>query len=811
MRVSPPMSFVAVGLFAAGALALGLSAPVAPEPAAALRFEPTWADAFQWRSIGPANMGGRITDISVYEADPTIYYVATASGGLLKTTNNGVTYEHQFDDQATVSIGAVAVAPSDPDIVWVGTGEANPRNSVSWGDGVYKSTDGGDTWQNMGLKETFQIGQVVIHPKNPDIVYIGAMGRCWGDNEQRGLFKTTDGGENWDKVLYIDEATGVIDIAMDPGNPDTLLVATWERVRDGFDTNDPAKKWGPGAALYKTTDAGGTFSKVADGLPSVYLGRMSISYHLRDPNIVYLQVDSERIGTVSEKMAYMGIVGEDADAGAKLTEITEESPAEDGGLLAGDIVIAVGDRTILSYEDLVDEISKRVAGDLMPLTVSRKRESVKVEVTLGKRDGAGEGRPFGTRLGGQRANIQNEQGPDSFERGGLYRSDNGGDSWTRVNSYNPRPMYFSRIEADPNDPDRVYICGIRFGVTEDGGETVRTNAGPGVHADQHAVWIDPSNSRHIILGCDGGLYVTYDQGQTWDHHNHMAIGQFYHVAIGPRDLYYVYGGLQDNGSWGAPNLTRTGAGLINSDWMRVGGGDGFVCLVDKDDPDQVYFESQNGGMSRINFATGERGSIRPRAPEGTRYRFNWRTPFVLSHHNSRIYYTAGNHVFRSLFKGNKLKSISPEITNTDRGSATALAESPIDEDVLYVGTDDGALWATRDGGTTWVDLFKVAIEEEKPEEEGAAEPRGVERVLQMLVRLDTDGDGIIASDDVPERLTRLFERIDTNADGSVTKEELAAFRARMGGQPPAEPPHEPEAAPQPEPIPEPEATPEAEQ
>jgi photosystem II stability/assembly factor-like uncharacterized protein len=823
MRFTGRFSSIAVTVLATSAFAAGMIAPmadsfvtavvtpaVAPDPASVLRIEPKWTDAFTWRSIGPANMGGRITDIAVYEADPTTYYVATASGGLLKTTNNGVTYEHQFDDQATVSIGAVAVAQSDPNIVWVGTGEANPRNSVSWGDGVYKSTDAGKTWKNMGLKETFQIGQLVIHPENPDVVYVGAMGRCWGENEERGLYKTTDGGETWDKVLYIDQATGVIDVAMDPSDPESLLVATWERQRDGFDTNDPAKKWGAGSGLYKTTDGGASFTKITDGLPSVYLGRMSLSYHVDDPNIVYATVDSERIGTVSEELAFLGIVGEDADAGARLTEITEESPAEEAGLQKDDIVIRVGDEPILSYEAFTDQIGKRLAGDKMTLTVSRDRESVEIEVTLGQRSDAGEGRPHGTRLGGQRPNVQDEQGPDSFERGGLYRSDNGGDSWHRVNSYNPRPMYFSRIAVDPSDSDTVWICGISFGVTEDGGETVRTNAGPGVHADQHAIWVDPNNSNHLILGCDGGLYVTYDKGKTWDHHNHMAIGQFYHVTVDPRERYMVYGGLQDNGSWGGPNMTRSGSGPINSDWFRVGGGDGFLCLVDKEDPDQIYFESQNGGMGRTNFATGARGSIRPRAPQGTRYRFNWRTPFALSHFNSRIYYTAGNHVFRSLDKGNRLKKISPEITNTDRGSATALAESPREEEVLYVGTDDGALWATRDGGATWANLFEVSAEE--PEDEKSQEPKGIERIIQSLLALDKDGDGTIAKDDVPERLAKLFGRIDSDEDGSVTKDEVDAFRARMGGgreHPTEKPTPEPAAAPAEEPPAKPAATPSA--
>jgi len=783
-RLGFPVRLIAsMCLLGSAGVAVALNS--APESAGVpLRIEASWTDAFEWRSIGPANMGGRITDLAVYEADPTTYYVATASGGLLKTTNNGVTFEHQFDDQATVSIGAVAVAQTNPDIVWVGTGESNPRNSVSWGNGVYKSVDGGASWSHMGLDESYHTGQILIHPENPDVVFVGAMGRNWGENEERGLYKTTDGGETWDKILYIDQATGVIDIAMHPADPDTMLVAAWERQRDGFDTNDPAKKWGPGSGLYKTTDGGASFTRVTDGLPGVYLGRMGIAFSRSEPDIVYMTVDSERIGTVSEKLGFMGITGEDADAGARLTSITEDGPADEAGLQEGDIVLMVGETPVLSYDGLVEEISSRQAGDKMALTVSRNRESVKIEVTLGTRsEEGGNERPFGTRLGGQSPNIQEEQGPDSHERGGLYKSYDAGTSWERVNSYNPRPMYFSKLGIDPNDPDRIYILGVSLGISDDGGKTIRTNQARGVHADHHAIWINPENSNHIVFGTDGGLYISYDKGETWDHMNHTALGQFYHVAVGPRERYFVYGGLQDNGTWGGPNLTRDGRGPINSDWIRIGGGDGFICRVDPNDPDQIYFESQNGGMGRTHLGTGERGFIRPRAERGTRYRFNWRTPFLLSPHNSKIYYTAGNHVFRSLNKGDNLKRISPEITSGDRGSATALDESPLEEGVIYVGTDDGALWATRDGGANWTNLFEVATENEgSAGGDGDARPRGANRIVAMLEDLDSDGDGRVAREDIPERMHRLFDRIDGNGDRQLNQAEMDAFSERMNAR-----------------------------
>ncbi len=315
-----------------------------------------WVETLQWRSIGPANMSGRIVSLAVHEKDPNIWWAASASGGLLKTTNNGVTFEHQFDRQNTVSIGDVQVAQSDPKIVWVGTGEANPRNSASWGDGVYKSTDGGKTWTNMGLKKSFQIGRMAIHPTNPEIVYVGALGRLWGPSEDRGLFKTTDGGKTWEKILYVDDKTGVIDLQMNPKKPDTLLVAMYERQRDGFDGNDPDKKFGPGAGVYRTTDGGKTFVKVTEGLPTCNLGRIGLSIYRKNPQHVYMVLESEKIGQQDPNTAYAGIRGEDAEVGARITEVVAKGPAEKAGLKKDDIVIAIDGKTVHSYQALLSEV-----------------------------------------------------------------------------------------------------------------------------------------------------------------------------------------------------------------------------------------------------------------------------------------------------------------------------------------------------------------------------------------------------------------------------------------------------------------------
>ncbi len=696
-------------------------------PTGAAAAEPTlpqsWVDLMQWRCIGPANMSGRITSLAISQGDPSLWWAASASGGLLKTTNNGITFEHQFDRQSTISIGDVQVAPSNPQIVWVGTGESNPRNSVSWGDGVYKSTDGGKTWKNMGLRKTFQIGRIAIHPKNPDIVYVGALGRLWGPNPERGLFKTTDGGKTWKKILYVDDKTGVIDVQMHPANPDVLLVATYERQRDGFDTNDPAKKYGAGSGLYRTTDGGKTFSKIKQGLPSGKLGRIGLCFFQKDPRHVYAVIESEAIGKLRQDFPFAGIQGRNAEAGALITNVPKKGPADKAGIRTGDIVIAVDETPIYSYADLLAAIRKAKAGDEAVWKVVRNHKGHEIKIKYEKHRHAGkrEGSPFITRLGGQPANVHEHQGEEGHEYGGVYHSEDGGATWKRINSLNPRPMYFSQIRVDPTDRNHIWVLGIPLYHSSDGGKTFQADgAGRGVHVDHHALWIDPQDGRHMILGNDGGIYVTYDRGKNWDHLNHVVISQFYHVGVGPRRRYRVYGGLQDNGSWGAPNVVRHGSGPTNADWFRVGGGDGFLCLVDPEDPDQLYIESQNGMMMRYHLKTGERGAIRPKAPKGVKYRFNWKTPFILSHHNSRIHYSAGNYVFRSLNRGRAIKAISPEITLTDKGAASALAESPLDEDVLYVGTTDGALWVTRDGGHQWKRLYPPKDPQAKPKEQKQA-------------------------------------------------------------------------------------------
>jgi photosystem II stability/assembly factor-like uncharacterized protein len=789
-------------------------------------------------------MSGRITAIAVNEADPATYYVATASGGLLKTTNNGTTFTHLFDRETTVSIGDVAVSQSDPNIVWVGTGENNPRNSASYGDGVYKSTNAGKTWQNMGLKQSFQIGRIVIHPKDPNIVYVGALGRLYGSNEERGLFKTEDGGKTWKKVLYVDEKTGVIDMRMDPNEPNSLLVGMWERKRDGFDGYfGPASSWpcpdqygpevtyGPGGGLFKSADGGKTWKKLNDeklnnGLPTVKTGRIGIDYSRKTKGLVFAIIDTEFAGKGKPvPTVYLGLsFDREKPDGAKIEESYDDGPSGKAGVKAGDVITAADGKKIANYDTLIEYIATKKPDDVVKFTIKRGDKELTIEVKLAPRPGAERPNPktistllpgfipsfgpdlplkvaslpkdgqaekagvkvgmdviavegkevtnfqeFRTELrtspkaanprkagdklkitfkegdkkldatlalepmefagggvgggraqpdpnrpyqldftvGGQQANVVKDQGKDGYQTGGVYVSKDGGEKWERVNSINPRPFYFSNIRVDPNDDKILFVLGdVSLWRSSDGGirfSEISTRTS-GVHPDQHAMWIDPRDSRHMLIGCDGGFYVTYDKGTTWDHLNIMAIGQFYHVCVDNRKPYHVYGGLQDNGSWGGPSNTLRSVGPVNEDWIFIHDGDGFVCRVDPTDPDIIYTEHQNGAMTRENRRTGEMQGI-GRPANAPNLRFNWNTPFILSSHNSSIFYSGSQFLYRSIARGDNVKTISPELTRTKGGTITAIAESPKNPDVLWVGTDDGNLWITRDGGVKWDNLL----------------------------------------------------------------------------------------------------------
>ncbi len=566
-----------------------------------------WLEPLTARPLGPPNMGGRITSVAVVESRPATLYAGAASGGLWKTVNNGITWTPAFERRA--AIGAVAVAPSNPDVIWVGTGEANARNSVSWGDGVYRSEDGGKTWQHRGLRETHHVGRVIIHPKDPDTVYVAVLGHLWGPNKERGVFKTADGGKTWEHVLALDEETGCIDLVMDPADPEILYAAAYRVRRGPFSGGNPAVQFSPAAGLYRTRDGGREWTRLTIGLPTRPLGRCGLDVCRKDPRVLYavIQTDKTNIKTTP----------------------------------------------------------------------------------------------------GQAAN------PDSNpETGGVFCSRDRGDSWVKVNDLCPRPFYFGQVRADPRDDRFVYVLGISLHVSRDGGRTFKNDGAPGAHADHHALWIDPADPEHLVLGGDGGVYFSYDRGATWEHLRNLPVAQFYAAAVDLRKPYRVYGGLQDNGTWGGPSRTRNDEGITLADWQRFLGADGFFCQVDPADPDTLYAEGQYGMLRRINMRTGLETDIRPTppTPQSPAYRFNWSAPLILSPHNPRTVYYGGNHLFRSVDRGDHWEVVSPDLTHgkpgvsPDQGhTLTAIAESPVKPGVLWAGSDDGRVLVSRNGGVEWTD------------------------------------------------------------------------------------------------------------
>jgi photosystem II stability/assembly factor-like uncharacterized protein len=623
-------------------------APPAPEP------KPIDYDAIlknlRWRELGPAIMGGRIDDFAVVESDPRIIFAGIASGGVWKSINAGTTWTPVFDNEEVPTIGDVAIAPSDPSIVWVGTGEPNNRQSSSWGNGAYKSEDGGKTWKNMGLRETHHIGRIVIHPTNPNIVYVAALGKLWGPNKERGLFKTTDGGKTWTNVLFINEDTGVVDVILDPQSPDTLLAGAYQRRRTVFGYNGG----GPGGGIYKTTDAGATWKKLEKGLPW-------------DPNPLR------------------------TPAGAF------------GGFDIGQMLAATG-------------MTPEALGIQLPQQQQPQAAPEQVGTDIGR---------IGLAVYGKNPNIM--YALVEHAKGGIFRSEDKGDTWTKMSDTNPRASYYSQVIIDPNNDLRIWVLGAPVYFSEDGGKTFVQNRGGRIHGDYHALWIDPAKSEHMITGTDGGIHQTWDGGRTWDFINTLALGQFYEIDVSMEKPYKVCGGLQDNGSWCAPAATLFAAGVTNDEWFRVGGGDGFHVKIDPTDGNTVYAESQDGNISRLDLRTGQSKSIRPQPKEGEpRYRFQWNSPIVISAHDPKTIYYGGNFVFKSPDRGDTWTKISPDLTtNVVRDTLeifgkkpdrtwlsrhdgvqqwpciTTTSESPRTPQIFWAGTDDGNLQVTRDAGATW--------------------------------------------------------------------------------------------------------------
>jgi len=589
----------------AGFLAAAAS-PIEAQQAAPVHTEDL--EAFRPRVIGPAVTGGRVHDLEALPDDPSTLYVATASGGLWKTTNRGHTWTNVFDTMAVSTFGDVAIAPSNPEVVYAGTGEQNNRQSTSWGNGVYRSDDGGRSWRHLGLENTRHIGKVVIHPGDPDVAWVAALGNLWKGSPDRGVYRTTDGGRTWQKVLEGQNRwTGAVDLVIDPANPDVLYAAMYQRLRRTWGFNGG----GPGSGIWKTSDGGDAWRELTDGIPDEDKGRIGLAVARTDPRVLNALIET------------------------------------------------------------ADE-----------------------------------------------------------ETTGTYRSTDGGESWRRVSAHDPRPMYYSEIFIDPTDEDVVYSLATRSARSDDGGRTwtdisARYTYDVGVHSDHHALWIDPGDPEHFYLAGDAGLHETYDRGVHYRKLNNFPIGQFYAIGVDMRDPYWVYGGMQDNHSWMGPSRTRSWIGIIDDHWKQIGFGDGMYWQVDPTTHRYAYGNSQNGSYTRVDAETGDMLDIRPAEPPDEEYRWDWVSPSLVSDHDPSTVFVGGNRLFVSRDRGVSWERTQDLTTGTDRDTLelmgvpgaeigiskndgtssyaeiTTISQSPVDADVLWVGTDDGNVQVSRDGGGTW--------------------------------------------------------------------------------------------------------------
>jgi photosystem II stability/assembly factor-like uncharacterized protein len=603
----------------------------------AMKDQSPWKD-MKWRFIGPKDLGGRCTDIAVpFKGNRrNTIYIGAATGGVWKTENAGVTWEPLFEDMPTQSVGDIAVAESDPDIVWVGTGEANIFRASEPGLGVFKSVDAGKTWTHMGLQGTYTIGRIVIHPTNPDIVYVAASGHEWTTNPDRGVFKTSDGGKTWQKVLYVNERVGSNDLAMDPSDPETLYAATWNRIRRRWSDPVPGGEDG----LYKTTDGGRAWKPINNGLPDTqFTGRIGLDLCRAKPNVVYAYVDNHTPGKEAQ------------------------------------------------------------AGELDSYGRPRRRGITGAEV---------------------------------------YRSDDKGETWQKMSPTTPYferfggtyGWVFSQIRVDPNDENTVYIMGLGLAKSTDGGKTFKNLYYDGLHGDHHGLWIDPGDSDYLINVNDGGANVSYDGGKTWrDFHKGIPAVQFYNVAFDFQSPFWVYGSVQDQGTYrGWIPLAKPGQesqgrrmrfGRPEPKWETAPGGEGTLIAVDPTDPTVEYASSFYGRLERSEYKNGawDGKEIYPKAPQGEpEYRGQWLAATMLSPHNPLIVYHGFQYLFRSMNRGQAWERISPDLTYNNPAeqgkwpyaipfaTITAVDESPFQFGLLYAGTDDGRVWMTRTGGEPWTEI-----------------------------------------------------------------------------------------------------------
>ncbi|MBI9036845.1 MAG: hypothetical protein JEY97_01815 [Bacteroidales bacterium] len=563
----------------------------------------------KFRSIGPAMASGRIADFAVNPDNPSEYYVAVASGNVWKTTNSGTTWNPIFDNYGSYSTGCITMDPNNHNIIWLGTGENNHQRALGYGDGVYKTVDGGKKWKNMGLKESRQIGKIIVDPQNSDVVYVAAEGSAWGPGGERGLYKTSDGGKTWEKVLDISEHTGISSLVMDPQNPDILYAASEQRRRHVHTKIGG----GPESAIHKTTDGGKTWRKLKSGLPDGDVGGIGLAISPVDPDIIYA-------------------------------------------------IIEAGEKS-----------------------------------------------------------------------GGFFRSIDRGESWEKMSDHSSSGQYYTEIYCDPVDVDKVYSVETISQVTEDGGNTWKSLGNNNRHVDDHALWIDPYDTNHFLIGGDGGIYETFDGGKNYLYKSNLPVTQFYRVAVDNSEpFYWVYGGTQDNSSMGGPSQSLSSEGVTSADWIVTLGGDGFWQAIDPGNPDIVYSEYQYGNVYRYDKKSGESLSIKPqpRKDEDT-YKWNWNTPFIISPHSNTRLYMAANKVFKSDDRGHSWEVISDDLTSkTDRntwpvmdrywgvdavvkdvstslyGTIISLSESPVKEGLIFAGTDDGVIQVTDDDGKTWTKIDK---------------------------------------------------------------------------------------------------------
>ena len=631
-------------LLAAGLLLAAKAAAVPPAPTLPATPPSAQLAALKARSIGPAVMGGRIVSIALDPEDPATFYLGHATGGLWKTTNAGATFSPLMKDERVFSVGAVAVAPSDPRVIWVGTGEATDRNSAGFGDGVFRSTDGGATWTHAGLKPSRSIGRIRVHPKDPGVAFAAVSGDLWTKGGERGLFRTTDGGKSWAKVLSApspdDADTGCVDVVLSPADPNVVYAALYARRRTPWSFTYGVSLTGgrDAGGIFRSADGGATWTKLANGLPA-QTGRIGLSISASNPKVVMAVVQSDAGGTSG-----------------------------------------------------IDEIESRA--------------------------------------------------------GGVFRTEDGGETWVRTSRVNPRPFYFSQIRIDPVNDQRVYVLGYGLSVSDDGGKTFREDLFGKVHPDCHELVaagtpaprrpVPPKEgeppepekrpvSPRLFLGTDGGAYLSADAGGTWGHVDRIPSGQFYRISLDDSSPYRICGGLQDNVNWVGPSRTFTKDGIVNADWIQVGGGDGFWCVFDPVDRNVVYAEAQEGYIHRFHMGGGQVKNLRPEPSEGQpAFRFHWNSPLAGSRHEKGTMFLAGNRVFRVTEKGERFNPISPDLSTQELskmravgsgaenyGVVYAFSESPRKAGILWAGTDDGKVWVTEDGGSKWTDLTSFLPPEAK--------------------------------------------------------------------------------------------------